>query len=69
MLEKTDDTEKVAEMPQGDVSSSEKSNGYALKTTKAGIPLVPQPSDDPDDPLVSTAPSEPRQVAAVVFAD
>ncbi|KAJ6438101.1 MFS general substrate transporter [Purpureocillium lavendulum] len=33
------------------LSSPEKSETVLVKTTKDGIPLVPQPSDDPEDPL------------------
>lgn len=33
-------------------SSGDKEANIRLKTTAQGIPLVPQPSDDPDDPLV-----------------
>lgn len=45
------------------LSGSEKNETTVLKTTKDGIPLVPQPSDDPEDPLVrsvfvSSAPSQ-----------
>jgi hypothetical protein len=31
----------------------DKDEGVTLKMTSDGIPLVPQPSDDPNDPLVS----------------
>lgn len=31
----------------------DKEEGVTLKMTSDGIPLVPQPSDDPNDPLVS----------------
>lgn len=37
----------------GNMSTFEKPDTYTVKTNKAGIPLVPQPSDDPKDPLVS----------------
>lgn len=33
--------------------STEKTDGPPLKCNKNGIVLVPQPSDDPEDPLVS----------------
>ena len=43
----------ITETLPGDVSTSdEKNDGYTLQTTKTGIPLVPQPSDDAEDPLV-----------------
>jgi hypothetical protein len=38
-----------ADTASGDYSKNEQ---VVLKTTKDGLPLVPQPSDDPDDPLV-----------------
>jgi hypothetical protein len=53
VLTKAQDTQVDAERTYGDLSSSEKNGSYTLKTTKTGIPLVPQPSDDPEDPLVS----------------
>ncbi|KAJ9157918.1 MFS general substrate transporter [Pleurostoma richardsiae] len=37
-----------ADTASGDYSKNEQ---VVLKTTKDGLPLVPQPSDDPDDPL------------------
>jgi len=43
----------VTETLPGDSNSDEKNDAYTLKTTETGIPLVPQPSDDPEDPLVS----------------
>jgi hypothetical protein len=33
----------------------DKDEGVTLKMTSDGIPLVPQPSDDPNDPLVSSS--------------
>ncbi len=63
-LSKAQDTQDASERMYGNLSSSEKNVSYTLKTTKTGIPLVPQPSDDPDDPLVS--PSAPFQVLAPV---
>lgn len=34
------------------VSSGDREADTRIKTTAQGIPLVPQPSDDPEDPLV-----------------
>lgn len=48
-----DHESKAATSSEVDVSSSlEKNETTALKRTETGILLVPQPSDDPDDPLV-----------------
>ena len=45
---------KDAEMePVRHFVTQEKSEESVIKTTRAGIPLVPQPSDDPDDPLAN----------------
>ena len=49
---KAHDPQYDAERMYGHHGTSEKDATYALKTTKTGIPLVPQPSDDPEDPLV-----------------
>ncbi|RFU30439.1 hypothetical protein B7463_g5919, partial [Scytalidium lignicola] len=48
-----DDTKRVEELEMNGFKSSVKDEVEAvvLKTTKNGIPLVPQPSNDPDDPL------------------
>ena len=40
----------VVDMPQH--SASDKTGEPVLKCNKHGIVLVPQPSDDPEDPLV-----------------
>jgi hypothetical protein len=37
----------------GDLESSKEEVATTQKTTKDGIVLVPQPSDDPEEPLVS----------------
>jgi hypothetical protein len=44
----------------GNLSTFEKHDAYTIKTNKAGLPLVPQPSDDPEDPLVSHVVRTPR---------
>lgn len=35
-------------------STTDRESNVVVKMTAKGIPLVPQPSDDPDDPLVHT---------------
>lgn len=55
VLAQAQDAQVDKEKMDGNLSSSEKNVAYTVKTTKTGIPLVPQPSDDPDDPLVSPA--------------
>ena len=44
----------VGDNMSANLSGSEKNETTVLKTTKDGIPLVPQPSDDPEDPLVGS---------------
>lgn len=44
------DGEKLDEIHD---TSSKVDPSLVLKTTKTGILLVPQPTDDPDEPLVS----------------
>jgi hypothetical protein len=60
MFSKAPGTQDVTEMVHDKLSSSEKDHVGTLKTTKTGIPLVPQPSDDPEDPLVSTSSGSPH---------
>lgn len=56
-LEKHFDIER---MPSGNGDSG-KEHHVSLKTNKDGIILVPQPSDDPEDPLVCIQPpSDPQ---------
>lgn len=52
MNAKTDNAAMDAERLSASDSSPGKVEIPALKTTKTGIPLHPQPSDDPEDPLV-----------------
>jgi hypothetical protein len=49
MQEKHTDIES---MPSVNGDDSGKEDHITLKTNKDGIVLVPQPSDDPEDPLV-----------------
>lgn len=55
VLAQAQDAQVDKEKMDGNLSSSEKNVAYTAKTTRTGIPLVPQPSDDPDDPLVRSA--------------
>jgi hypothetical protein len=49
---KTDNPAMDAEKLYASDSGPGKADLPTLKTTKKGIPLHPQPSDDPEDPLV-----------------
>jgi len=42
----------IGEVPVDIEIDAKDSSGRQLKTTASGVVLVPQPSDDPEDPLV-----------------
>jgi hypothetical protein len=42
------------DVSENSASTTDKESNVVVKMTAKGIPLVPQPSDDPDDPLVHT---------------
>lgn len=59
MASQTHDIEDGQVLPQEkdmlEIDADRKATTPALKLDKHGLPLVPQPSDHKDDPLVSTS--------------